>query len=413
MTSAALQLPAVSVIIPVRNASGCIKVCLEALRKQTLDNLEFIFVDDASTDATCSCIQQAAARDPRIVLLKQGSQGGPGRARNKGMEAARGEYIGFVDADDSICPGFFALLYKKARDTGAWVVKGGCVKTSSAGLRRASMLNERISRGLEAGESLLTLFNYEHWTGLYQREFVERIGARNGECSQGEDNIFLMQIMCHLPSEKFAIEDAALYHYCVSDSSVSCRFDADFLEESYRSLCLRLDYMATRPDSTATQEFIAEQFEEKLYSRVLRVWPSLYLNREQVRLYLEKVLCALRSWLVSHPNARLRQYTQLAMSGGYSGAVLFDAVAEQAMKRHLPEMPEDKVAQLRRDMLLLSHEKEFRLNYWRYSLLCLICFRKKEHYIRKKKNIEQLLRFIYQIKKNFAKNYINRLLIVH
>ena len=439
MTSAALQIPAVSVIIPVRNASGCIKACLEALRKQTLENLEFIFVDDASSDSSCAIISKAAQRDSRIILLQQRQQGGPGVARNRGIEAARGKYIGFVDADDAVNPGFYEALCRKAELNQAWVVKGSCIKTTACGQEgtsnksinsqiqvpklffetrrrpklmfgrlfcstlplkyrsqeKVSGLNERIRQGLANGRSLLELFNYEHWTGLYLRDFINRVGARNGECSQGEDNIFLMQVMCHLPVERFATEDSAVYYYRVNEDSVSACYDAEFLEQSYISLCKRLEYMATQPDSSAAQAFVAEQFEEKIYHRVVRVWGSQFMTKEQLRGYLSQCFKAMQEWMQAHPATRLGTYSRGIVDGGYSADTYLHTIGSLPSALHAPKMPENELERLRHEYLILLHEKDILRAYRRYKFLSYLRPGKKEHYRRK---MSQLTPFIYLIK---------------
>lgn len=395
MTPTPAQQAEVSVIIPVRNASGCVRACIRSLQKQTRQDLEFIFVDDASSDSTCAIISKAAQRDSRIILLQQPQQGGPGVARNRGIEAARGKYIGFVDADDAVNPGFYEALCWKAELNQAWVVKGSCIKTTACGLEKVSGLNERIRQGLENGRSLLELFNYEHWTGLYLRDFINRVGARNGDCTQGEDNIFLMQVMCHLPVERFATEDSAVYYYRVNEDSVSACYDAEFLKQSYISLCKRLEYMATQPDSSAAQAFAAEQFEEKIYHRVVRVWGSQFMTKEQLRGYLSQCFKAMQEWMQAHPATRLGTYSRGIVDGGYSADTYLHTIGSLPAALHAPKMPENELERLRHEYLILLHEKDILRAYRRYKFLSYLRPGKKEHYRRK---MSQLTPFIYLIK---------------
>lgn len=380
MSPTPAQQAEVSVIIPVRNASGCVRACIRSLQKQTRQDLEFIFVDDASSDSTCAIISKAAQRDSRIILLQQPQQGGPGVARNRGIEAARGKYIGFVDADDAVNPGFYEALCRKAELNQAWVVKGSCIKTTACGLEKVSGLNERIRQGLANGHSLLELFNYEHWTGLYLRDFINRVGARNGDCTQGEDNIFLMQVMCHLPVERFATEDSAVYYYRVNEGSVSTRYDAEFLEQSYISLCKRLEYMATQPDSPAAQAFVAGQFEEKLYHRVVQVWGSILLTQVQLCDYLEKCIAAIRRWLADHPDQTLGKYSSLVSSADFSASALLAALKQDSGTQNISQMPKDEDEQLRRKKMLLSRELKIRKEYWRCKIMSVLLPRSRSHY---------------------------------
>ena len=106
----------VSVIIPVYNAEKYLKDCIESLLRQTLPELEFIFVNDGSKDTSAQIIASYQATDSRITLINQPNQG-VSVARNNGIAAAQGDYIGFVDADDTIDPDFFEMDTKESHDS--------------------------------------------------------------------------------------------------------------------------------------------------------------------------------------------------------------------------------------------------------------------------------------------------------
>ncbi len=101
--------PKVSVIVPAYNAAEYLAECLQSIADQTMGDFEAIVVDDASTDSSPEIIRRFAADDSRFRLLSV-SHGGVSRARNSGMDAARGEYICFVDADDRCLPTMFERM---------------------------------------------------------------------------------------------------------------------------------------------------------------------------------------------------------------------------------------------------------------------------------------------------------------
>ena len=103
----------VSVVVPVYNAEKYLKRCLDSLRKQTLKDIEIICVNDGSTDGSAAILAEYAAHDKRIKVITQENQY-IGAARNRGIEAARGEYIGFVDSDDWVSLNYFEDLYNAA-----------------------------------------------------------------------------------------------------------------------------------------------------------------------------------------------------------------------------------------------------------------------------------------------------------
>ena len=101
----------ISIIIPVYNCENDLSQCLDSVRKQTIDNIEIICIDDGSTDNSFLIAEQYANVDKRIRLFRQENQGAA-VARNRGVKAAKGKYIAFLDADDLIEPFYLEILYK-------------------------------------------------------------------------------------------------------------------------------------------------------------------------------------------------------------------------------------------------------------------------------------------------------------
>ena len=110
--------PKVSVIIPVYNAEKYLRKCLNSIINQTLKDLEIVCIDDGSTDSSLSILNEYAKKDNRFVILTQENEGHP-KARCAGINIAKGEYIGFVDADDFINKKYYKSLYESAKKYGA------------------------------------------------------------------------------------------------------------------------------------------------------------------------------------------------------------------------------------------------------------------------------------------------------
>jgi glycosyltransferase involved in cell wall biosynthesis len=103
----------VSVVVPVYNMELHLEKCLESLLTQTMSDIEVIAVDDGSVDDSASILARYAKRDSRIRLVDQPNSG-LAAARNRGIHAASGEFIGFVDSDDYVDPDMFGVLFDKA-----------------------------------------------------------------------------------------------------------------------------------------------------------------------------------------------------------------------------------------------------------------------------------------------------------
>ena len=118
---AAVDSPKVSFIVPAYNASAYITECIESIQNQTMSEIEIICIDDGSTDATPEIIEEYAKYDRRITLLKQ-QNSYAGTARNRGIEAAKGEYVTFIDSDDKIDLDYAQKMYDEATRVNAEVI---------------------------------------------------------------------------------------------------------------------------------------------------------------------------------------------------------------------------------------------------------------------------------------------------
>lgn len=120
-------MPKVSVIVPVYNSEMFLSRCLDSILSQSLQDIEVICVDDGSTDNSIDVLNGYSKADSRVRVIRQRNkrQGG---ARNTGLEAASGEWIGFVDSDDWIAPDFYSVLYDAALRSKADMVCCSLVK---------------------------------------------------------------------------------------------------------------------------------------------------------------------------------------------------------------------------------------------------------------------------------------------
>ena len=108
-----LKNPKVSILVPICNVERYLRECLNSLVNQTLREIEIICINDGSTDSSLSIIREYERRDTRIVVIDKPNSG-YGDSMNKGIELARGEYIGIVESDDFASLNMFETLYKEA-----------------------------------------------------------------------------------------------------------------------------------------------------------------------------------------------------------------------------------------------------------------------------------------------------------
>ena len=111
-----------SIIVPVYNVKAFLPACLDSLVSQTLEDYEIILVDDGSSDGSADIIKDYQQRYPQLISSIRVDNGGQGRARNFGIDMAKGEYLGFVDSDDWITEDMYEKLYNTAKAENADIV---------------------------------------------------------------------------------------------------------------------------------------------------------------------------------------------------------------------------------------------------------------------------------------------------
>ena len=133
----------VSIIIPVYNTERYLDKCIQSILRQTYTSLEIIFINDGSTDHSLQILEKYQAEDDRIQIISV-ENGGQGRARNIGIERAKGEYIMFVDSDDWISEDCVEVLYSALVEKQCDISMGDIAKTKFEEEEIISVLNTRM-----------------------------------------------------------------------------------------------------------------------------------------------------------------------------------------------------------------------------------------------------------------------------
>jgi CDP-glycerol glycerophosphotransferase len=165
--------PRISVVVAFFNNEDDLGDCLDSIAAQTHPDLEVIMVDDASTDHSAEIARAKAAADPRFRLL-QPEHGGPGGARNRGVERARGEYLAFVDGDDVLPANAYELLLHTLERSGSDFVSGAVYRVGPKGIA-PSALHSLALKGRQSGTHVTRtprlLYDVSVWNKLFRRSF--------------------------------------------------------------------------------------------------------------------------------------------------------------------------------------------------------------------------------------------------
>ncbi|MFI6085924.1 glycosyltransferase family 2 protein [Streptomyces sp. NPDC051217] len=169
-----------SVVVPFYNVQTYVPETLRSLSANKREDFEFLLVDDCSTDGTPELLRRAERDLPGAVLLRHEKNGGLATARNTGLEAARGEYITYLDGDDWVAPGYFGQLLAAIEDLGCDFVRTDHVQFT--GRVRTVHRVPVGPRGevLKPRETILpadktTSVDYAYaWAGMYHRRLADR-----------------------------------------------------------------------------------------------------------------------------------------------------------------------------------------------------------------------------------------------
>jgi CDP-glycerol glycerophosphotransferase len=165
--------PRISVVVAFFNNEDDLGDCLDSIAAQTFADLEVIMVDDASADRSAQIARAKAAADPRFTLL-QPEHGGPGGARNRGVERARGEYLAFVDGDDVLPANAYELLLHALERSGSDFVSGAVDRVGPKGIT-PSALHSLALKGRQTGTHVTRtprlLYDVSVWNKLFRRSF--------------------------------------------------------------------------------------------------------------------------------------------------------------------------------------------------------------------------------------------------
>ena len=130
----------VSVLVPVYNVEKYLSQCLDSLCAQTLKDIEFICINDGSTDDSGNILQAYAKKDSRFKIINK-TNSGYGDSMNFGLNEAKGEFIGIVESDDFAEPDMFEKLYSLAYDNQLDIVKSNCFFYST---KDSAECNEKV-----------------------------------------------------------------------------------------------------------------------------------------------------------------------------------------------------------------------------------------------------------------------------
>ena len=225
----------VSVIIPIYNREKYIRKCLDSVLNQTYNNIEVICVDDKSTDDSLKICRDYQRKDERVKVLALEKNGGVSNARNTGIKNASGEWIAFVDSDDTIEREMLSEMIEAAEKTGVDVVLSDLDMFSGGKTRdmKISIESERIYKKAEIHDTILPRFTYDgsdnlglfaFSTKLYRKSIiVDNNISFDTEIAYEEDKLFVIEVLANCNSLYYIPK--AYYKYDTSSGGLYSAFN--------------------------------------------------------------------------------------------------------------------------------------------------------------------------------------------
>lgn len=231
----------ISIIIPVYKVEKYLEKCIQSVINQTYENLQIILVDDGSPDNCGKICDEYAKKDHRIEVIHK-SNGGLSDARNKGLEIAKGEYIGFVDSDDYIESDMYEVLYNllKQYNVDVSICNFYTVSQGKIAIKNADNGIKEYNR-IEILKEILLDNNIQSyaWNKLYKKELFNEIKYPVGKKYEDIGTTFYLLEKCN----KVVVTGKPEYYYINRQDSIVNNVTETTIIDYIELIMQRYDYI--------------------------------------------------------------------------------------------------------------------------------------------------------------------------
>lgn len=286
----------VSIIVPVYNTQDYLNNCIDSILNQTYKNIEIILIDDGSTDRSAEICDQYATIDNRVRVIHQ-KNSGVSNARNKGLEQSKGDYVAFVDSDDTIDKDFIDVLHNGFYESIDMTVCAFDIVKDQHRLNIQNNIYEveekKVLSREEAIETVLygKLFAGHSCNKMFRKKVLNNIKFQDNIYIY-EDMLFVLEYL--LKSNNVLYLEKPLYRYYIRDNSASHGTMSDKKMTAFNSL----DIIEKRIENTYGKKFLSlvnynriqwimycyniltyDKANRKKYSYLLKEKLSIYISK--------------------------------------------------------------------------------------------------------------------------------------
>ena len=273
-----MSAPKVSIIIPVYNTEKYLKQCIDSIKAQTLSDIEIIIVDDGSAEKCAGLCDELAKDDQRIKVIHK-ANGGAGLARNSGLEAASGEYIGFVDSDDFVKMTMYESLYTEAVAQNADVaVSGVCF----VGGNTFSKSGEYIEK------------HYFEETTVFEKDEIKKLllGVIGALPYEAEDSRYGVSVCKNIFKRSLILEENIRFLSERQIMSEDTLFMVDFIKCARKAVGIHgAFYCYRRNDESFSKSYKSDRFQNvMIFLKELESHISDDINKEEYGIYFDRLV---------------------------------------------------------------------------------------------------------------------------
>lgn len=263
-----------SVVVPAYNAAGTLETTVRSALEQGLDELEVVISDDGSTDETLAVARSLAAADSRVSVVTA-ENGGCAAARNRGFEAARGEYIVMLDSDDRLMADYLSAMSALiAARPGFDIYSCNGTRLMADGLSEPFLSGSAYSRETSWTLDDIIIVNHIYGTAVVRRDLWERVGGFTTGLRYAEDYDFWLRALALGARQIYTPQRLAVYMERVGGKSKQRMAHA----ETQIGIITRL---ASMPELNDTQRELCAKKLELIHTRIARLELEARLQRGQ------------------------------------------------------------------------------------------------------------------------------------
>lgn len=280
----------ISVIMPIYNAQENLEEAIRSVEKSSFLDYELLLIDDGSTDNSPHICQRFAKKNEKIKYIRQ-ENAGVASARNRGLEIATGEYVAFLDADDSLSENMLEKMCIAVANTNADVCMAGWNEWRGNEKKANKIVSEDLLVDGQEGTKQLALMlltsghinsSYEKispyfimgvvWNSIYRRKFLE-YNQIHFFCFWNNEDDWIFNIQCYNKADKIYLLNESLYNYRIDDKSLSHK--KRYIEDLYHKRRKGIDWIWKTMDELCQNE-TEKKRKAELYKGLLQRRLLLY-----------------------------------------------------------------------------------------------------------------------------------------